>query len=71
MYFENFQFFDPFPEEMAIDTAFLDRMHCYLPGGRFLNLDLSILQMIGLLLIILHFENFARISMEIARQVLD
>lgn len=24
--------FDPFPEEMAIDTAFLDRMHCYLPG---------------------------------------
>ena len=24
--------FDPFPEEMAIDTAFLDRIHCYLPG---------------------------------------
>lgn len=24
--------FDPFPEVMAIDTAFLDRMHCYLPG---------------------------------------
>lgn len=24
--------FDPFSEEMAIDTAFLDRMHCYLPG---------------------------------------
>lgn len=24
--------FDPFPEEMAVDTAFLDRMHCYLPG---------------------------------------
>ena len=24
--------FEPFPEEMAIDTAFLDRIHCYLPG---------------------------------------
>ena len=24
--------FDPFPEEVAVDTAFLDRMHCYLPG---------------------------------------
>lgn len=24
--------FDPFPTEMGIDTAFLDRMHCYLPG---------------------------------------
>ena len=24
--------FDPFSEEMAIDTAFLDRIHCYLPG---------------------------------------
>jgi ATP-dependent Lon protease len=24
--------FDPFPEEMAYDTAFLDRMHCYIPG---------------------------------------
>lgn len=24
--------FDPFPEEMGTDTAFLDRMHCYLPG---------------------------------------
>ena len=24
--------FDPFPEEMATDTAFFDRMHCYLPG---------------------------------------
>ncbi len=24
--------FDPFPPEMGIDTAFLDRMHCYLPG---------------------------------------
>lgn len=24
--------FDPFPEAMAYDTAFLDRMHCYLPG---------------------------------------
>lgn len=24
--------FDPFPMEMGMDTAFLDRMHCYLPG---------------------------------------
>ena len=24
--------FDPFPEVMAYDTAFLDRMHCYIPG---------------------------------------
>jgi len=24
--------FEPFPEEMAYDTAFLDRMHCYIPG---------------------------------------
>ena len=24
--------FDPFPEAMATDTAFFDRMHCYLPG---------------------------------------
>ena len=24
--------FDPFPVEMGNDTAFLDRMHCYLPG---------------------------------------
>lgn len=24
--------FDPFPTEMGTDTAFLDRMHCYLPG---------------------------------------
>ena len=24
--------FDPFPEEMATDTAFFDRMHCYIPG---------------------------------------
>lgn len=24
--------FDPFPPEMGMDTAFLDRMHCYLPG---------------------------------------
>ncbi|MDR0922920.1 MAG: protease Lon-related BREX system protein BrxL [Hungatella sp.] len=24
--------FDPFPPEMGIDTAFLDRMHCYIPG---------------------------------------
>ena len=24
--------FDPFPIEMGTDTAFLDRMHCYIPG---------------------------------------
>lgn len=24
--------FDPFPDEMGKDTAFLDRMHCYIPG---------------------------------------
>lgn len=24
--------FEPFPTEMGTDTAFLDRMHCYLPG---------------------------------------
>lgn len=24
--------FEPFPEEMGNDTAFFDRMHCYLPG---------------------------------------
>lgn len=24
--------FEPFPDAMANDTAFLDRMHCYLPG---------------------------------------
>lgn len=24
--------FEPFPDEMGKDTAFLDRMHCYLPG---------------------------------------
>ena len=24
--------FDPFPEAMGMDTAFLDRMHCYCPG---------------------------------------
>ncbi len=24
--------FDPFPSEMGTDTAFIDRMHCYIPG---------------------------------------
>lgn len=24
--------FDPFPQEMGTDTAFFDRMHCYIPG---------------------------------------
>ena len=27
--------FDPFPPEMGTDTAFLDRIHCYLPGWEF------------------------------------
>ena len=27
--------FDPFPPEMGTDTAFLDRMHCYIPVGRY------------------------------------
>lgn len=26
--------FDPFPPEMGQDTAFLDRMHCYIPGWK-------------------------------------
>ena len=26
--------FDPFPPEMGTDTAFLDRMHCYIPGWK-------------------------------------
>ena len=29
---KTFRLFDPFPPEMGTDTAFLDRMHCYLPG---------------------------------------
>ena len=29
---KNSSLFDPFPPEMGTDTAFLDRMHCYLPG---------------------------------------
>ena len=29
--------FDPFPPEMGTDTAFLDRMHCYLPGWEIPN----------------------------------
>ena len=24
--------FEPFPDKMGSDTAFLDRMHCYIPG---------------------------------------
>ncbi len=38
--------FDPFPPEMGTDTAFLDRMHCYLPVGKFRSSDQIILQMI-------------------------
>lgn len=30
--FKTSSLFDPFPPEMGTDTAFLDRMHCYLPG---------------------------------------
>lgn len=29
---KTFSLFDPFPPEMGTDTAFLDRIHCYLPG---------------------------------------
>lgn len=29
--------FDPFPAEMGTDTAFLDRIHCYLPGWEVLK----------------------------------
>ena len=29
---KNSSLFDPFPPEMGTDTAFLDRIHCYLPG---------------------------------------
>ncbi|MDO4486391.1 MAG: protease Lon-related BREX system protein BrxL [Bacillota bacterium] len=29
---KNSHLFDPFPYVMAYDTAFLDRMHCYIPG---------------------------------------
>ena len=29
---KNSSLFDPFPPEMGTDTAFLDRMHCYIPG---------------------------------------
>lgn len=29
---KTFSLFDLFPPEMGTDTAFLDRMHCYLPG---------------------------------------
>ena len=29
---KTFSLFDPFPPEMGTDTAFLDRMHCYVPG---------------------------------------
>ena len=29
--------FDPFPPEMGTDTAFLDRMHCYIPGSEFIR----------------------------------
>ena len=29
--------FDPFPPEMGTDTAFLDRLHCYIPGWEILK----------------------------------
>lgn len=29
---KTYSLFDPFPVEMGTDTAFLDRIHCYLPG---------------------------------------
>ncbi len=34
--------FAPFPDAMNNDSAFFDRIHYYLPGGRFQNSDLSI-----------------------------
>lgn len=59
--------FAPFPPEMGTDTAFLDRMHCYIPVGKFQNSDRSTLQMImDLSVIILQSlsENFVKNSME-------
>ena len=38
--------FDPFPPEMGTDTAFLDRIHCYIPGWEIPKFRRSILQMI-------------------------
>ena len=38
--------FDPFPPEMGTDTAFLDRMHCYLPGWEIPKFRPNILQTI-------------------------
>ena len=29
---KTYSLFDPFPPEMGTDTAFLDRLHCYIPG---------------------------------------
>lgn len=34
--------FDPFPVEMGTDTAFLDRMHCYLQIPAHLSTDSAI-----------------------------
>ena len=31
-YLKTSSLFDPFPEDMSKDTAFFDRMHCYIPG---------------------------------------
>ena len=32
VYHKTSSLFDPFPPEMGTDTAFLDRLHCYIPG---------------------------------------
>lgn len=42
--------FEPFPEAMAYDTAFLDRMHCYVPGWEIPNIGrISLLTIMVLL----------------------
>lgn len=58
--------FAPFPPEMGTDTAFLDRMHCYLPAGRYRSSDRNILLMITVLSVIIWLNlsgNFVRNSM--------
>lgn len=38
--------FDPFPSEIGTDTAFFDRMHCYIPGWEIPKYRPEFLQMI-------------------------
>mgnify|MGYP000158132789 CR=1 FL=1 len=59
--------FAPFPPEMGTDTAFLERMHCYIPGWKYLNLGHITLQMIMVLLVTILLsllENFVKNSTE-------